>query len=421
MLAEPRQQQILHGANLAAAAGTIRRMRRLLVVAGVLIVSRAPSGRPTTSPGTITAATSRGRRPSSSRHRLPSCRAPTSRPSFARVRRRAAAPPRRRRASCRPPFRLVWVSGGTSLVEFPPAVAFHYLYYASSPETWSPSPRGTAVGSGPSTWAAARHPRPRSTGSAAARSSSRSSTASRAAGRREEGRRRDPQRSPPGAPTPFAGASTSARPRRRRSSSTTGSTSATAEGNVYCLKTASTARPLDVPRRRSREGSTRVRPRPPLLRRLRRAPLLAAGDRRQAPLARRTPTATGSAGTGQFYSTPAVAYSRVYLGSTDGHVYSFGQQSGKLRWAYGTGGFVYGSPAVWRAASSWARTTTPSMPSTPRRETSSGSSTRTAPSRAPTVVDGIVYFATLKPPHVRPRRATGSSCGRIRTARSRRS
>jgi len=31
----------------------------------------------------------------------------------------------------RPPFRLDWVSGGTSLVEFPPAVAFHYLYYAA--------------------------------------------------------------------------------------------------------------------------------------------------------------------------------------------------------------------------------------------------------------------------------------------------
>src|SRR5215831_6608143 len=31
----------------------------------------------------------------------------------------------------RPPFKLDWISGGTSLVEFPPAVAFHYLYYAS--------------------------------------------------------------------------------------------------------------------------------------------------------------------------------------------------------------------------------------------------------------------------------------------------
>src|SRR5205823_10316053 len=32
---------------------------------------------------------------------------------------------------------------------------------------------------------------------------------------------------------------------------------------------------------------------------------------------------------GTFYSTPSVAYSRVYLGSTDGHIYSFGEQSGK--------------------------------------------------------------------------------------------
>lgn len=50
---------------------------------------------------------------------------------------------------------------------------------------------------------------------------------------------------------------------------------------------------------------------------------------------------------GTFYSTPAVAYSRVYIGSTDGKVYSFGEESGKVRWSYGTGGYVYGSPAVW--------------------------------------------------------------------------
>src|ERR1700749_1629942 len=31
----------------------------------------------------------------------------------------------------RPPFKLDWVTGGTSLVEFPPAIAFHYLYYAA--------------------------------------------------------------------------------------------------------------------------------------------------------------------------------------------------------------------------------------------------------------------------------------------------
>src|SRR5262249_60324608 len=30
-----------------------------------------------------------------------------------------------------PPFRVGWVAGGPSLVDSPPAVAFHYLYYAS--------------------------------------------------------------------------------------------------------------------------------------------------------------------------------------------------------------------------------------------------------------------------------------------------
>jgi outer membrane protein assembly factor BamB len=49
-----------------------------------------------------------------------------------------------------------------------------------------------------------------------------------------------------------------------------------------------------------------------------------------------------------FYSTPAVAYGRVYIGGTDGKVYSFGASSGKLRWSHGTGGYVYASPAVWQ-------------------------------------------------------------------------
>jgi outer membrane protein assembly factor BamB len=52
-------------------------------------------------------------------------------------------------------------------------------------------------------------------------------------------------------------------------------------------------------------------------------------------------------GQGRFYSTPALAYGRVYIGSTDGKVYSFGATSGKLRWSHSTGGYVYASPAVW--------------------------------------------------------------------------
>lgn len=47
-----------------------------------------------------------------------------------------------------------------------------------------------------------------------------------------------------------------------------------------------------------------------------------------------------------FYSTPAVAYGRVYLGNTDGNVYSFGTDKGDLGWRHGTGNYVYSSPAV---------------------------------------------------------------------------
>jgi outer membrane protein assembly factor BamB len=52
-------------------------------------------------------------------------------------------------------------------------------------------------------------------------------------------------------------------------------------------------------------------------------------------------------GNGRFYATPAVAYDRVYIGSTDGKVYSFGAETGKLRWSHSTGGYVYASAAVW--------------------------------------------------------------------------
>jgi outer membrane protein assembly factor BamB len=51
-------------------------------------------------------------------------------------------------------------------------------------------------------------------------------------------------------------------------------------------------------------------------------------------------------GSGQFYSTPAVAFGRVYMGNTDGRVYSFAARSGQLAWATGTGAYVYASPAV---------------------------------------------------------------------------
>jgi outer membrane protein assembly factor BamB len=49
---------------------------------------------------------------------------------------------------------------------------------------------------------------------------------------------------------------------------------------------------------------------------------------------------------GGAYSTPAVAWGRVYLGGLDGRVYSFVAKTGELAWSHSTGAEVYPSPAV---------------------------------------------------------------------------
>ncbi len=51
-------------------------------------------------------------------------------------------------------------------------------------------------------------------------------------------------------------------------------------------------------------------------------------------------------GSGNFYSTAAVAFGRVYMGNTDGRVYSFAARTGQLAWATGTGAYVYSSAAI---------------------------------------------------------------------------
>lgn len=101
-------------------------------------------------------------------------------------------------------------------------------------------------------------------------------------------------------------------------------------------------------------------------------------------------------GHGTFYSSPAVAYGRVYIGSTDGKVYSFGAVSGKRRWSFSTGGYVYGSPAVWRQrvlVGSYNHVFYALDAATGAKRWSfhadgpiSGSAT---------VIDGVVYFATF--------------------------
>ena len=49
---------------------------------------------------------------------------------------------------------------------------------------------------------------------------------------------------------------------------------------------------------------------------------------------------------GEFYSTPAVAFGRVYAGNNDDRVYSFDERTGQIAWSHSTGGYVYSGPAV---------------------------------------------------------------------------
>lgn len=49
---------------------------------------------------------------------------------------------------------------------------------------------------------------------------------------------------------------------------------------------------------------------------------------------------------GAFYSTPAVAFGRVFAGNNDTRVYSFDRKDGTIAWTYSTGGYAYSGPAV---------------------------------------------------------------------------
>lgn len=105
-------------------------------------------------------------------------------------------------------------------------------------------------------------------------------------------------------------------------------------------------------------------------------------------------------GSGNFYATPTVAYGRVFVGNTDGKVYSFAASNGRLAWSKGTGAFVYGAAAV---------DNVPGLGPTVFVGSYDGNfyalNARTGGVRwnyaaggqisgAPTVVGGVVYFAT---------------------------
>ena len=294
----------------------------------------------------------------------------------------------------RPPFRRVWVSGGTSLVEFPPAVAFHYLYYASLNGNFI----AVSTRNGLRLWTV--HVGRCEAASPAVNRLGRGSVYETFLNRQPCGRNAA-KRGDGELLVVAAGPSHLVRWRKRLGASETSPLIVRnrvfvgdAEGNVYCLNAADGSTIWTFRAGGAVKGALAYN----------RGRLffgaydgllysLRVGDGKLLWRAQSNRTLFG--GHGNFYSTPAVAYSRVYLGSTDGHVYSFGERSGKLRWSYGTGGYVYGSPAVWQR-----RVFVGSYDHTFYAfDAASGAVLWKFHANGPisgsaTVVDGIVYFAT---------------------------
>jgi len=222
----------------------------------------------------------------------------------------------------RPPFRRDWVSGGTSLVEFPPAVGFHYLYYAAL----NGNLLAVSTRSGRRLWTVHVHRNRFGRGSVYETFLNRH-PCNRGTAIKGDGELL----------AVAAGPSHKVRWKKRLGASETSPIIVgnqmyvgDADGNVYCLrvtdgKTLWTRRVGGAVKGAIAFDRGRL--------------FLGAYDGRLYALRASDGKLIWSAesardwfgGHGQFYSTPSVAYSRVYLGSTDGHVYSFGERSGKLR------------------------------------------------------------------------------------------
>jgi outer membrane protein assembly factor BamB len=295
----------------------------------------------------------------------------------------------------RPPFHLDWVSGGTSLVEFPPAIAFHYLYYAAldgnliavSTRTgrrlWT-VPVGRCEAAGPavnrlgrgSVFEAFLNKEPCGRGSAKGEGEVLAVSAGRGHLLRWRKRLGVTETSP----------------------LIVGNRLYVADYNgiVYCLN-ASDGSTVWTFRAGGAVKGAIAYDRGRVFFGAYDGELysLRASDGKLLWRAQSNRDWLGAHGT--FYSTPAVAYSRVYLGSTDDHVYSFGERSGKLRWSYKTGGFVYGSPAIWHGRifvgsyDHWFYAFNAATGAVLWKFQANGPISGSA-----TVVDGIVYFATLQ-------------------------
>src|SRR5215211_996544 len=95
-----------------------------------------------------------------------------------------------------------------------------------------------------------------------------------------------------------------------------------------------------------------------------------------------------------FYATPTIAYGRVFIGNADGTLYAFGASSGRLLWAQRAGTYIYTAAAVWRRrvyVGTYDGYFMAFNAATGDRLWRFSASA--AVHGAPSVIDGIVYFA----------------------------
>jgi outer membrane protein assembly factor BamB len=95
-----------------------------------------------------------------------------------------------------------------------------------------------------------------------------------------------------------------------------------------------------------------------------------------------------------FYATPTVAYGRVYIGNTDGTMYVYGAKSGRLLWARPLGSYIYGAAAVYQrkvlvGTYDGKFYALDAATGDVKWQISAGGTVHAAP----TVMDGLVYYA----------------------------
>ncbi|MDX6482182.1 MAG: hypothetical protein QOG85_2692 [Gaiellaceae bacterium] len=245
----------------------------------------------------------------------------------------------------RPPFRLAWTANGTSLVEFPPALAFHYLYYA----TLSGDLIAVSTKTGDRLWT--EHVGHCEAAGPAVSTYHHGTVY-------ETFLNHKPCKA--GSQDPSDGlllAIAAGRPHTVRWKRNLGASETsplllgsrlyigTAAGDVYCLHAdnGKTIWHYHVP---APVKSAIAYDRGKVFFGAYDGRLYALGAAQGKLVWTASSSRDFTGGSGRFYSTPAVAYARVYIGSTDGKVYAFDESTGKLVWAHATGAYVYGSPAV---------------------------------------------------------------------------